>query len=475
MKYELIVGLEVHAELSTQTKIYCNCTTEFGAAPNTHCCPICIGLPGAIPVLNKKVVSYAIKAGLATSSDITSYSKQDRKNYFYPDLPKAYQTSQDELPISTKGFIEINNDKGKKKIGISRIHIEEDAGKLIHDDISGDSLVDYNRAGVPLIEIVSEPDMRSAEEARLYLESLKSILQYIEVSDCKMQEGSLRCDVNVSVRPIGQIKYGERTEMKNINSFRGVVRAIEYETKRQIDILEKGGIVEPETRRWNDLDGRSYAMRTKADSQDYMLFPEPNLAPIFIDKEWVDEIKESIPELPEVKKERYIKEYQLPEYDAWLITASKTLAAFFEECLKSDVEPKAISNWFMGDLMRILKERDLEAEEIPFPAKDMVKLISLINKGTISGTIAKKVLELMFDEAKDPEEIVKEHGLVQISDETELLEIIKQVLDDNPQSIEDYRNGRDRALGFLVGQVMRASKGKANPQMVNKFIEERIK
>nr|WP_094546677.1 Asp-tRNA(Asn)/Glu-tRNA(Gln) amidotransferase subunit GatB [Petroclostridium xylanilyticum] len=474
MNYETVIGLEVHAELSTKTKIYCDCTTEFGGEVNTHCCPICTGMPGVLPVLNKKVVDYAIKAGLATNCEITAFGKQDRKNYFYPDLPKAYQISQYDLPICKNGYVDIEVDGRKKRIGITRIHIEEDAGKLMHDEWGTGSLIDYNRCGVPLIEIVTEPDMRTAEEARVFLETLKSILQYIDVSDCKMQEGSLRCDINLSVRPVGQKEFGTRTEMKNVNSFRAAVRAMEYEAKRQIEVIESGGQVEQETRRWDDVKGVSYAMRSKEEAHDYRYFPEPDLVPIVIDEEWIEEIRKTIPELPNAKRGRYVQEYCLPEYDAAIITSSKTLAQFFEQCVGQGANPKTVSNWFMGDLMRILKDRDMEPEEIPFPAEHIAKLIALIEKGTISGTIAKKVLESMFEEVKDPEVIVKEKGLVQISDESQLAEIVKKVLEDNPQSVADYKAGKEKALGFLVGQAMKASRGKANPQMLNKMLKEML-
>ncbi len=356
MEYEIVIGLEVHAELATKSKIYCSCKTEFGGEPNTHCCPICTGMPGVLPVLNEKVVEYAVRAGLATNCTIAEYSKQDRKNYFYPDLPKAYQVSQYDLPLCKEGYVEIDIEGTKKKIGITRIHIEEDAGKLIHDEWGSGTLVDYNRCGVPLIEIVSEPDIRSAEEARAYVENLRAILQYVEVSDCKMQEGSLRADVNLSVRPKGQEKFGTRTEMKNLNSFRSIVRAVEAEAKRQISEIESGGTIYQETRRWDDDKGISYAMRSKEEAHDYRYFPEPDLAPIVSDREWIEGIKASLPELPEARRNRYISEFGLPEYDALLITQSKVLSDFFEEAVSKSSSPKLVSNWIMGDLMRILKD-----------------------------------------------------------------------------------------------------------------------
>lgn len=474
MNYEIVMGLEVHAELSTATKIFCNCTTEFGGDVNTHCCPICTGMPGTLPVLNKKVVEYAIKAGLATNCEIAEYSKEDRKNYFYPDLPKAYQISQYDLPLCKKGHLDIEVEGQQKTIGITRIHIEEDAGKLLHDEWGGDSLVDCNRCGVPLIEIVSEPDMRSAEEARTYVEKLKAILEYCEVSDCKMQEGSLRCDINVSVRPVGQKEFGTRTEIKNVNSFRSIVRAIEFESKRQIEEIEKGGVIVQETRRWDDSKGVTYSMRSKEEAQDYRYFPDPDLVPIVISREWVEEIRKTIPELPDTLKKRYIEKYGLPQYDAGLITSSKFLAKFFEQAVENSDNPKAISNWIMGDMMRIMREKEMDLDQIPFPGEYISKLVTLIDKGTISGTIAKKVFEEMFDEGKNPETIVKEKGLIQISDEGQILETVKKILLENPQSISDYKAGKDKAFGFLVGQCMKEAKGKANPQIINKLLKEEL-
>jgi len=474
MEYEIVIGLEVHAELSTKSKIFCSCTAEFGGEPNTHCCPICTGMPGVLPVLNESVVEYAVKAGLATNCTISKFSKQDRKNYFYPDLPKAYQISQFDLPLCVGGHIDIEVDDAEKRIGITRIHIEEDAGKLMHDEWDTGSLVDYNRCGVPLIEIVSEPDMRSAEEVRAYLETLKSILQYIDVSDCKMQEGSLRADVNLSVRPKGQKEFGTRTEMKNLNSFKAIIRAIEGETKRQINELESGGCIVQETRRWDDEKGMSYAMRSKEEAHDYRYFPEPDLVPIALDSVWIEKIRASLPELPEARKKRYVEEYGLPEYDAGILTASKVLADFFEEAVAKSRNAKAVSNWIMGDLMRILKERDMEVDDIPFPAEYLAKLISLIDKGTISGTIGKKVFVKMFESQKDPETIVKEEGLEVVSDESALGTIVKNIIERNPKSVEDYKSGKGKAIGFLVGQVMKETKGKADPQTVNQLLKEEL-
>lgn len=470
MAYETVIGLEIHAELATKSKIYCSCSTEFGGDVNTHTCPICTGMPGVLPVLNKKVVDFAIKAGLAMNCDITPYGKQDRKNYFYPDLPKAYQTSQYDLPVCVNGHLDVEVDGKTRRIGITRIHIEEDAGKLIHDRYADSSLVDYNRCGVPLIEIVTEPDMRSPEEARVFLETVKSILEYIEVSDCKMQEGSLRCDVNLSVRPEGQKEYGTRTEMKNINSFRSAVRAMEFERARQIDLIDYGEEVVQDTRRWDDAAGKSYEMRSKEEAHDYRYFPEPDLVPIVIDKEWVERIRESLPELPEARKARYIADYNLPSYDAWFITSSRKLADYFEETIKEGAAPKAVSNWIMGDISKMMRENDLE--EIPFKPTYLAKMITLIEKGTISNTAGKKVLSALFEEEKDPEIIAKEKNLIQVNDESALIPIVQKIIDDNPQSVADFKAGKEKAMGFIVGQAMRATKGAANPQVMNKLVRE---
>ncbi|MBE5820778.1 MAG: Asp-tRNA(Asn)/Glu-tRNA(Gln) amidotransferase subunit GatB [Clostridia bacterium] len=471
--YEIVIGLEVHSELSTKTKIFCSCPTEFGGDPNTHCCPICMAMPGALPVLNKKVVEYAIKAGLATNCEIAKECKNDRKNYFYPDLPKSYQISQFDIPICSNGYVEIDTDNGKKKIGLTRIHIEEDAGKLNHDAYGRGSLVDLNRAGVPLIEIVSEPDLRSAEEVESYLRKLKSILEYIEVSDCKMQEGSLRADVNVSVRKKGAKEFGIRTEMKNMNSFRSIVRAINYEAERQIEVLEEGGVVTQETLRWDDVSGKTFAMRDKEDAQDYRYFPEPDLAIIKISDEMKEEIRKTLPEMPEKRRERYISEYKLPEYDANVLTSEKALSDMFEKATEVCNNPKAVSNWIMTEIIGFLNSKELEAKEIPFTAEQLGNLIVLIDKGTISSSIGKKVLNKMFEEAKEPKVIIEENGWIQISDEGAIKEVVIKILEANPQSVADYKAGKDKAVGFLVGQAMKETRGKANPQMLNKmFLEE---
>ena len=471
--YEVVIGLEVHAELSTKTKIFCSCPTEFGAAPNTHTCPICMAMPGTLPVLNEKVVEYAVKAGLATNCNIARESKNDRKNYYYPDLPKSYQISQFDKPLCEHGYVEIDTKNGKKKIRITRIHIEEDAGKLNHDEFGGGSLVDLNRAGVPLIEIVSEPDIKNAEETEKYLRKLKSILEYIEVSDCKMQEGSLRADVNVSVRKKGDTKLGTRTEMKNMNSFRSITRAIEYEVDRQIDVIEDGGKIEQETLRWDEVSGKTFPMRDKEDAQDYRYFPDPDLVAIKLSEEYIQNIKESLPELPESRKQRYLEDYKLSEKDANLITSSKYLSDLFEEAIQVCNNPKAVNNWIISDISRILNETEMEPIEIPFDAKQLGKLVILIDKGTISSSIGKKVLTELFENPRDPEEIIKEKGWIQISDEGAIKEVVLKILEANPQSIADYKGGKDKALGFLVGQAMKETKGKANPQMLNKmFLEE---
>ena len=473
--YEVIIGLEVHAELSTKTKIFCSCPTSFGAEPNTHTCPICMAMPGALPVLNEKVVEYAVKAGLATNCEISKNSKNDRKNYFYPDLPKSYQISQYDKPLCEHGYVEIDTKEGKKKIRLLRIHIEEDAGKLNHDEFAGGSLVDLNRAGVPLIEIVSEPDLRSSEEVDLYLRKLKSILEYIEVSDCKMQEGSLRADVNVSIRKKGAKEFGTRTEMKNMNSFRSITRAIEYEIDRQVDVIDNGGKIEQETLRWDEVSGKTFSMRDKEDAQDYRYFPDPDLVAIKLSDEYIENIKNTLPELPESRKQRYLTEYHLSEKDANIITSSKYLSDLFEEASKICNNPKAVNNWIISDISRILNETEMDPVEIPFDSKQLAKLVQLIDKGTISSSIAKKVLVEMFEHPRDPEDIIDEKGWVQISDEGAIKEVVLKVLENNPKSVEDYKAGKEKALGYLVGQAMKETRGKANPQMLNQMFKEELK
>ena len=472
--YETIIGLEVHCELSTKTKIFCSCPTDFGGEPNTHCCPVCMALPGSLPVLNEKVVEYAVKAGLPTNFEITQVSKNHRKNYFYPDLPKSYQISQFDLPLCHDGKVNIELENGEEKvIEIERIHIEEDAGKLNHDEYGRGSFVDLNRAGVPLIEVVSRPDMRSAEEAETYMRKLKSIFEYIEVSDCKMQEGSLRADVNVSVRKKGD-KLGTRTEMKNMSSFRSIVRAIKYEASRQIEVLEEGGVIHQETLRWDDISGKTFPMRDKEDAQDYRYFPDPDLAPIILTDEYIDNIRNALPELPESRKKRYLSDYELSMKAANIVTSSKYYSNMFEEAIKVCNNPKSVSNWIMSDLARILNEKEQEPDEIPFTGEELGELVKLIDDGKISSAIAKKVLEEMFENPKSPNKIVEEKGWIQISDEGAIKEIVTKILDNNPQSIIDFKAGKDKALGFLVGQAMKETKGKANPQLLNKMFKEEM-
>ena len=472
--YEVVIGLEVHAELSTKTKIFCSCPTTFGAAPNTHVCPVCMAMPGTLPVLNEKVVEYAVKAGLATNCTISKDSKNDRKNYYYPDLPKSYQISQYDKPLCEHGHVEIDTKNGKKKIRLLRIHIEEDAGKLNHDDFGGGSLVDLNRAGVPLIEIVSEPDLSSAEEADEYLKKLKSILEYIEVSDCKMQEGSFRADVNVSVKKKTDTKLGTRTEMKNMNSFRSITRGIEYEIERQIDVLEDGGKVEQETLRWDDVSGKTFSMRDKEDAQDYRYFPEPDLVAIKLSDEYIENVRNNLPELPESRRERYLNEYNMSEKDVGIIVSSKYLSDLFEKASTICGNRKAVSNWIISDISRILNEKEMEPNEIPFSAENLAELVTIIDKGTISSSIGKKVLDELFENPRSPEEIVKEKGWAQISDESAIRAVVMQVIEANPQSVADFKAGKERAIGFLVGQAMKATKGQANPQMLNKMFKEEM-
>ena len=473
--YEVVIGLEVHAELSTKTKIFCSCPTEFGAAPNTHVCPVCMAMPGTLPVLNEKVVEYAEKAGLATNCEISRDSKNDRKNYFYPDTPRAYQISQFDKPLCEHGYIEIETSQGKKKIGITRIHIEDDAGKLDHDDLAGGALIDLNRAGVPLIEIVSEPDFRSIEEVDAYLRKLKSILEYVEVSDCKMEEGSFRADVNTSIRPIGSEKLGTRTEMKNMNSFRSITRALEYEIGRQVEVIDNGGAVDQETLRWDEVSGKTFSMRDKENAQDYRYFPEPDLVAIKLSEEYIENIRKTLPEMPESRKERYLRDYKLSEKDAGIITSSKYLSDLFEKASEICGNYKAVNNWIISDISRILNETEMDPKEIPFDAKQLAKLVTLIDKGTISSSIGKKVLIELFENPRDPEDIIKEKGWIQISDEGAIKEVVLKIIETNPQSVADFKAGKDRALGFLVGQAMKETKGKANPQMLNKMFAEELK
>ena len=471
-QYETVIGLEVHVELATKTKIFCGCSTQFGGEPNTHTCPVCTGMPGSLPVLNKQVVEYAAAVGLATNCTITQYCKFDRKNYFYPDNPQNYQISQLYLPICRNGGIEIETENGKKTIGIHEIHMEEDAGKLIHDEWEECTLVDFNRSGVPLIEIVSEPDMRSAEEVIAYLEKLRLIIQYLGASDCKLQEGSMRADVNLSVREVGAEQFGTRTEMKNLNSFRAIARAIEGEKNRQIDIIENGGKVVQETRRWDDNKECSYAMRSKEDAQDYRYFPEPDLVPVVISDEWLDEIRAKQPEFCDEKRVRYKEEFGIPDYDINIITSEKRMADLFEETIALGCRPKEVSNWLMVETMRLLKEKEMDASDISFSPEHLAALIGLVDQGKINRTVAKEVFEIMFDEDMDPAVYVEEKGLCMVQDEGALRTTIEEIVKNNPQSVEDYKNGKKKAIGFLVGQTMKAMKGKADPAMINQILGE---
>ena len=471
-QYETVIGLEVHVELATKTKIFCGCSTAFGGAPNTHTCPVCTGMPGSLPVLNKQVVEYAMAVGLATNCQIHQYCKFDRKNYFYPDNPQNYQISQLYLPICHDGGIEIETAAGKKVIGIHEIHMEEDAGKLIHDEWEDCTLVDYNRSGVPLIEIVSEPDMRSAEEVIAYLDKLRLIVQYLGASDCKLQEGSMRADVNLSVREVGAEQFGTRTEMKNLNSFKAIARAIEGERARQIELIKEGRQVIQETRRWDDNKEYSYPMRSKEDAHDYRYFPDPDLVPVIISDEWLQAVKDRQPELRTEKLARYKKEFDIPDYDAEILTGSKHLADLFEETTELCGKPKKVSNWLMGETLRLLKEAGQEPEEITFSAAHLAKLIELLDAGTINQTVAKEVFEQIFREDIDPEQYVEAHGLKMVNDDNLLRTVVEQVIAANPQSVADYRGGKEKALGFLVGQTMKQMKGKANPGAVNKMLKE---
>ena len=471
-QYETVIGLEVHVELATKTKIFCACSTAFGGAPNTHTCPVCTGMPGSLPVLNKQVVEYALAVGLATNCQIHQYCKFDRKNYFYPDNPQNYQISQLYLPICHDGGVEIETAGGKKIIGIHEIHMEEDAGKLVHDEWEDCSLVDYNRSGVPLIEIVSEPDMRSAEEVIAYLEKLRQIIQYLGASDCKLQEGSMRADVNLSVCEVGAEKFGTRTEMKNLNSFKAIAHAIEGERERQIELIEAGRKVIQETRRWDDNKESSFTMRSKEDAQDYRYFPDPDLTPVVISDEWIAEVKARQPELRSEKLERYKKEFDIPDYDAQIITNSKHMADLFEAATAICKKPKKVSNWLMGETLRLLKENNMDPEDLSFAPENLAKLVDLADAGTVNSSVAKEVFEQIFKENVDPEVYIEEHGLKTVNDEGALKATIEQIVSENPPSVADYKGGKTKAIGFLVGQTMKAMKGKADPASVNKILKE---
>ena len=475
MTWETVIGLETHVELATKTKIFCSCTTAFGGDPNTHCCPVCTGMPGALPVVNEKVLEFAVKAGLALNGTITRYCKFDRKNYFYPDLPKAYQVSQLYLPIVRNGKVPIQTASGvEKTIRIHELHMEEDAGKLVHDPWIDQTRADYNRCGVPLIEIVTEPDFRSGEEVIAYLEKLRSTLQYLGVSDCKMQEGSLRCDVNLSVRPAGSEELGTRTEMKNLNSFKAIARAIEYEARRQVELIEEGKRVVQETRRWDENKDATFAMRSKENAQDYRYFPEPDIPPMELSQEYLEHVRAEIPEMAEAKMARYQRDWGLPAYDAQMITGQKALADFFEEAVALGAAPKQAANWIMGEVLRQLSARGLEAKDMTFAPGTLARLIELVRTGKLNRNTAVKVFDAVFDADGDVDAYVREHGLEQVSDAGLVGRAVEQVFTANPKSIEDYRAGKEKAFGFLVGQVMRELKGRASPQVVNQTIREKL-
>ncbi len=474
MDYETVIGLEVHAQLLTDSKIFCGCSTRFGAEPNSHTCQICLGMPGVLPVLNKKVVEYAMKMALATHCQIRPESVFARKNYFYPDLPKGYQISQYDRPLAEDGYLDIEANGNKKRIGIIRIHMEEDAGKLLHDEFLPSSYVDFNRTGVPLIEIVSHPDMRTPEEAVSYLRRLHEILVYLEICDGNMEEGSFRCDANVSIRPRGQEEFGIRAELKNMNSFRNVQRALEYEVKRQQYVLEGGGQVVQETRLWDDSQGVTHSMRGKEEAHDYRYFPDPDLVPVVTDEKWIEDIRKTLPELPLEKRERFAAEYGIPPYDAGVLTSSRALADFYEKTVKLCGKPKAASNWVMGDFLRFLNEEKRDIKDSPVEPEAIAEMINLIENGTISGKIAKEVFEEMYRTGKGPDAIIKEKGLVQITDEGALGKTIAEVLAANPAEVESYRKGKEKLFGFFVGQVMKATKGKANPNLVNELLKKKL-
>lgn len=474
MQYEAVIGLEIHAQLLTETKMFCGCSTRFGADPNRQTCPVCTGMPGVLPVINKRAVEYVLKTGIAMNCEVSSYSRFARKNYFYPDLPKGYQISQYELPLCKGGFIEITVNGATKRIGITRIHLEEDAGKNIHEGPGNYSLVDLNRAGVPLMEIVTEPDIRSPAEAVEFMKKLRTILRYLEVCDGNMEQGSLRCDANVSVRPVGQEEFGTKTEIKNMNSFRFIERALDYEIKRQIRLLKDGERIIQETRLWNAGKGITESMRSKEEAHDYRYFPEPDLVAVEVDASWIEEIRAGIVELPDARRKRFVQDYGLPEYDADLLTSEKALAEWFESAVRLGGDPKAVSNWVMVELMRLLNEENRQIEECPLRPEQLVAMLKLIDRGTISGKIAKRVFEEMYRTGKDADVIVKEKGLVQISDEAQIETVVDEVLAGNPKEVERFKAGEQKLMGFFVGQVMKATKGKANPRVVNELLRRKL-
>jgi aspartyl-tRNA(Asn)/glutamyl-tRNA(Gln) amidotransferase subunit B len=474
MEFEPVIGLEVHAQLKTKTKIFCGCSTAFGAPPNTHTCPVCLGMPGVLPVLNRKVVEYTLRMALATHCDITRESRFARKNYFYPDLPKGYQISQYELPIAEHGYVDIEVDGDRRRIGITRIHMEEDAGKLGHDPNRPVSMVDFNRTGVPLIEIVSEPDIRQAEEAGAYLRQLRSIVRYLEICDGNLEEGSFRCDANVSIRPRGTQTLGTRTELKNLNSFKHVEKALQYEISRQKEAILDGEQIAQETRLWDPDNNKTLSMRGKEEAHDYRYFPDPDLLPLLIDDEWIDAVKKSLPELPEAKKKRFMDQYDLPSYDAELLTSDRSLADYFEDCTRRFSQPKQVSNWVMGSLLGLLNAQEKTIEESPVSAGDLADLLALVEEGAISGKIAKTVFEQMARTGKPARRIVEEKGLIQITDTDAIEDLVAQVVARHPKEVEAYQNGKTKLLGFFVGQVMQATKGQANPKMVNEILKKKL-
>jgi aspartyl-tRNA(Asn)/glutamyl-tRNA(Gln) amidotransferase subunit B len=472
MEFETVIGLEIHAQMKTNSKIFCGCSTEFGAPPNTHTCPVCLGMPGSLPVLNKRVLDFAIKVGLSTNSRINPINQFARKNYFYPDLPKGYQTSQYDKPIIEDGYIDIEVDGERKRIGITRIHMEEDAGKLIHDEREPVSYVDLNRTGTPLLEIVSEPDLRSPQEASAYLKKIHAILRYLDVCDGNMQEGSFRCDANISLRPVGQQEFGTRTELKNMNSFRNVQMALEYEVRRQRDLLLEKEVVVQQTLLWNPDTGKTEPMRGKEDAHDYRYFPCPDLIPVEIDDGWIEEIREGLPELPDQKRQRFIDEFNLPEYDAVILTESKELADYFEAAVEVCPQPKKVSNWMMTELLRELKGAEIDQCQV-MPAQ-LGSLLNMVEEGTISGKIAKTVFTDMLQSGKDPEQIVRDKNLVQVSDESELLALVREIIEQNPTQADEFRGGKTKVMGFFIGQLMQKTKGKANPKLANQLFNQEL-
>jgi aspartyl-tRNA(Asn)/glutamyl-tRNA(Gln) amidotransferase subunit B len=475
MEFETVIGLEVHAQLTTESKIFCGCSTAFGKPPNTNTCPVCLGMPGSLPVLNEKVVEYTMKMALATHCEIRRLNQFARKNYFYPDLPKGYQISQFELPIAEHGWVEIETAAGRRKIGLTRIHMEEDAGKLVHDEREPKSYVDLNRTGTPLMEIVSEPDIRSPEEAAAYLKKLHAIIRYLDISEANMQEGNFRCDANISLRPVGQKEFGTRTELKNMNSFRNVQRALEYEVRRQRDILLDGGEVVQETLLWDPAQGVTVSMRSKEEAHDYRYFPDPDLVPVEIDEAWIERMRAGLPELPDERRARFVAEYGLPEMDAEVLTSDRDLAEYFETAHRGYPQPKKLANWIMTEIMRELKgEEGVDIRSFPISPENLAALLAMIDKGTISGKIAKTVFEEMLASGKDPETVVKEKNLVQMSDEGELLALVRAIVAENPGQVEQYRAGKTKIIGFFVGQLMQRTKGKANPQLANRLFAEEL-